>query len=246
MNGSSKSVDAVVRFLRSAFYPEDVKCILCGGELKEYSRYGLCADCKLEYNESYCEICGKSVPAQNRFCDRCKTAVYEFDLARSSMLYKDNAAKLVQMLKYNDARYLARYMSEFMADTYYANDMGSDVVTSVPMHVKHLRGRGYNQSELLARELSKRIGIPYKRLLVKNVVTESMVGLGRSERIKLIKGSMSAFPDIDVVGKKVLLADDVITTGSTAGECARVLKENGAAKVFVLTFASSVGKPKLV
>ena len=152
----AKFGDKFVKFLRRAFYPEDIKCIVCGRELSEYSRYGLCSSCKLEYNENYCEICGISVPAQNRICDRCKSVTYEFDMARSSMLYRDNAAKLVQNLKYNDARYLARYMSEFMADTYYEQHMEAEVVTSVPMHIKHYRSRGYNQSELLAREVSER------------------------------------------------------------------------------------------
>ena len=246
MNGSSKFIEKLIKFTQTAFYPEDIKCIVCGCELREKNRYGLCENCKLEHNESYCEICGKSVPPQNRICDQCKGIDYEFDFARSSMLYKDAAAKLVQRLKYHDARYLARYMSEFMADTYYEQNMEAEVVTSVPMHVKHLHQRGYNQSELLAREVGKRIGLPYEKLLIKTVKTRSMVGLGREERIKLIKGSMKLFENCDVKGKKVLLIDDVITTGSTSGECARVLKENGAQSVYVLTFSSSVSKPKLI
>ena len=236
----------LAKFLRTAFYPEDIKCISCGRELREYTRYGLCPNCKLVYNDTFCEICGRPVPAQNRFCDKCKDTEHEFDLARSSVLYRDDAAKLVQKLKYHDARYLARYMAEFMADVYFAQNMVADVVTSVPMHKSHFRSRGYNQSELLAVELSKRIGLKHERLLMKTVKTKSMVGLGREERIKLIKGSIELLPDANVQGKKVLVADDVITTGATSGECARVLKLGGADKVFVLTFSASVSKPKLI
>ena len=232
-------------FLRKAFYPEDIKCISCGRELSEYTRYGLCPNCKLEYNETFCEICGISVPAQNRFCDKCKIITHEFDLARSSVLYNGDAAKLVQRLKYHDARYLARYMAEFMADVYYTQNIEADVVTAVPMYKSHLRSRGYNQSELLATELGKRIKLPYERLLVKTVKTKSMVGLGREARLKLIKGSIELCPEANLKGKKVLIADDVITTGATSDECARVLKLGGAAKVFVITFSSSVSKPTL-
>lgn len=231
-----------VRIFREFLYPSGIKCIVCDAELSKDTRYGVCPNCKLPYNENYCTVCGRAVPVQNIVCDTCKNVVSPFESARSSFIYGDASATLVHKLKYRNARYLASVMSEFMADTYFSTEWSIDEVTCVPIHRSRFRQRGYNQSELLAREVAARIKKNFVITLEKTVKTKNMVKLNRSERMELIRGSFAAKSGAEIRGKKLLLVDDVLTTGATAGECARVLCANGAESVCVLTFASVAAK----
>lgn len=224
--------------LRDVLYPGGIKCIVCDAELGADNRYGLCETCRLPYNETYCSICGRQVPAQNIVCDECKDETYAFTAARASFIYCDAAATLVHKLKYRDARYLAPVMAEFMVDTFYETDWQVDAVTFVPLHIKRRRERGYNQSELLAQEVAARIGRECKPLLKKTVHTSHMVGLNKAQRKERIHGSFVLAEEANCTDKSVLLIDDVLTTGATANECARVLKEAKCGVVYVLTFAS--------
>lgn len=233
-------------FWRNVLYPRGIKCIVCDEELCENTRYELCPACKLPYNDNYCSVCGRAVLAQNAVCDECKNAVYAFTAARSSFLYSDNAATLVHRLKFRDAKYLAEPMAEFMTDTYYKTQWNAHVVTFVPLHKSRRRMRGYNQSALLAKSFAERAGLPCVNALVKTLKTKNMVGLTRKERQENVRGSFSVSDASLVSGKSVLLIDDVFTTGSTASECASVLKSAGAQDVYVLTFASVPQKIQLV
>ncbi len=227
-----------VKIFREFLYPSGIKCIVCDAKLEKDTRYGVCPNCKLPYNENYCTVCGRAIPAQNIICDTCKNTVLPFESARSSFVYGDASATLVHKLKYRNARYLAPVMSEFMADTYFSTEWNVDAVTCVPIHKSRMRQRGYNQAELLAREVATRIKKDYSELLEKTVKTKNMIKLNRVQRMELIRGSFGAKLGAEICGKKILLIDDVLTTGATASECARVLTANGAESVNVLTFAS--------
>ncbi|WP_251545302.1 ComF family protein [Pumilibacter intestinalis] len=229
---------SLTELIKEIIYPSGIKCIVCGCELDKTVRNCVCDKCKLPLITEYCTVCGRAVPPQNAVCDNCKQREYPFSAARSSFEYNGGAAKLVHRLKYRDARYLAPYMAEYMADTYYSANWKPDIITSVPVHKSRRRTRGYNQSELLACELAKRIGIESEVLLAKTVKTKDLVGQSRAEREETVKDSFALSEKADVKAKSVLLIDDVFTTGSTAAECSRVLIKNGAAEVFVLTFAS--------
>jgi ComF family protein len=116
----------------------------------------------------------------------------------------------------------------------------ADMILPVPIHFMKRIKRKYNQSELLAMELTKLSGIPYEpRILKKIKPTPQQEGLSRGIRLKNVRGSFGAdekYSDL-LRGKKIILADDVLTTGATANECAKVLKKYGAAEVTVLTVA---------
>lgn len=233
--------------LKEIFYPSGIKCIICDAELDRDTRYGICDKCELPYNTSYCSVCGSAIPEQNTICDNCQNTTMPFAAARSSFVYRDSAAKLVHKLKYRDAQYLAPIMAEFMADTFYDTDWAVDVITFVPLFKSRCKARGYNQSELLARNVAGIIKKDCVRLLDKTVKTKSMVGLNRVERRENVKDSFSVTGGVaDYCGKTVMLIDDVLTTGATAGECARVLKENGIREVCVLTFAAGQARKPLL
>ena len=82
-----------VRIFREFLYPSGIKCIVCDAELSKDTRYGVCPNCKLPYNENYCTVCGRAVPVQNIVCDTCKNVVSPFESARSSFIYGDSRSQ---------------------------------------------------------------------------------------------------------------------------------------------------------
>lgn len=116
-----------------------------------------------------------------------------------------------------------------------------DLLIPVPLHPKRLRERGFNQALLLVKELSRRTGIPYQKgLLQKKRPTVPQIDLSGTEREKGVKGSFHIQRKEEVEGKKILLVDDVFTTGATVNECSKVLLSAGAKRVDVLTIAHAI------
>lgn len=215
-------------------FPDDIKCIVCGREMHA-SKYGLCSDCKLDINENYCLRCGRHKIGIGDYCDECASMVLYFDEARSAVSYDGNAKDIVRRLKYGNARYLARFMARYMLDVLLLSDWSADCITFVPMHKTRLKQRGYNQAELLARAVAEWVNVPCEPLLLKVKKTSNQARLNRDERLENLKDSFAAAGSVP---KHVILVDDVMTTGSTASECARMLKKAGASVVYLLTFAS--------
>ena len=224
----------------SVLYPDDVKCVVCGRETYP-SRYGLCDKCKLSLNENYCKRCGRHKVGVNEYCGECSDMTLYFDEARSAVTYDETAKSIIWRLKYGSAKYLARKMAEYMLDTLMTTDWSFDCFTFVPIHRKRQKKRGYNQAELLARALSDITTTPYLSLLQKTKETKNQAKLNRDERLNNLKGSFEAQSS----PAHVVLIDDVMTTGSTVNECARMLKSAGAKVVYVLTFASVPERPML-
>ena len=122
-----------------------------------------------------------------------------------------------------------------------ARDEGWDLIAAVPLHWKRRWQRGFNQSELLAQDLAKRCGVPYARLLKRVRSTVSQAGLSNYKRRHNVTSAFACRRSVlhggDLRGKRVLLIDDVLTTGATAAACARTLKQGGCGRVGVLTLA---------
>lgn len=222
-------------------FPSDVKCIACGKEIAP-NRYGLCEQCGLEINDNYCARCGRHKVGVGEYCDECADMSLFFDEARSAVNFDGRAKALVHRFKYGSAQYLAEYFAEFMLDVLFRSNWDFDAFTYVPMHKKRQKERGYNQAQLLAKALSGRTDAPCSDLLVKSVETPNQAKSNRSERMANLKGSFSCSVKPP---EHVVLIDDVMTTGSTANECSRVLKKAGAKVVYVLTFASVPERPEL-
>jgi ComF family protein len=142
--------------------------------------------------------------------------------------------------KHGDATYMARQLAAWIYRAAETEIKKSDIIIPVPIHFLKRIKRKYNQSELLAMELSKLSGVLYEpRILRKIKSTVQQEGLSRKKRLKNVKGSFgvqAAYSHL-LEGKKVILADDVMTTGATANECSKVLKKHGATEVTVLTVA---------
>ena len=115
---------------------------------------------------------------------------------------------------------------------------GIDVISCVPLSSKRLRKRGYNQAELLAKEISKNLAIPEKQLLKKIKDNPAQSGTDSTkERLSNVSGVYALNDNAEVSGKTVLLVDDIVTTGATLSECARVLRKEGVARVYAVTLA---------
>ena len=139
-------------------------------------------------------------------------------------------------LKYRGIRALAPDMGELLARHMESVRLGADLIVPVPLHRRRERERGYNQAALLARDLSRRTGLPVAPALRRTRDTPPQVAtVGPEERRANIEGAFECVADVR--GRRVLLVDDVVTTGSTMGACATPLKAAGASKVLGLAFA---------
>jgi ComF family protein len=144
------------------------------------------------------------------------------------------AKELIHRLKYERVRAGAKTIARLLADGYVAND---EIITHVPTAGERVRARGYDQADLIARELSKQAGIPYLSLL-NRLGKERQVGQKRADRKLQMKGAFYVRRQPLLVGKSVLLVDDVLTTGATCEAAARALKRAGARSVSAIVFAA--------
>jgi len=214
------------------------RCLLCERPTPQLNV--LCEECiadlpKLEGPR--CAKCQEPLPDSSLdLCRACGTRERWFDRALSLGPYDGAWGKLVRSLKFDKELAVARFLSSRMAD-YLTSERpfgDIDIITYVPMTSRALRERGFNQARLLARGLARRIKVPAMRLLSKVHETAPQARLSARERRANLKG---AFRPIRSLSGKVLLVDDIFTTGSTVEECAHALKSAGCEEVYVLTVA---------
>lgn len=227
-------------------YPNEIKCIVCDNEMPYKNKYELCTNCALERNMKYCNKCGTAIDSMAIYCDKCMNSNRAFDEARAPIVYTDSAKKIIYKLKYGNGAYLAKILANYLADKYYETNWVADYIVYAPMHKQRKKERGYNQAEKLAKETAKLINLEVlKNILIKEKSTINLAKLNSNDREKMIANTITIDNTIDIKDKNILLIDDVFTTGATSNECSKVLKSGGAAKVFVLTFATGRFKPLL-
>ncbi|HTP41835.1 MAG TPA: ComF family protein [Nitrospiria bacterium] len=170
-------------------------------------------------------------------CAACREREPPFDWARSAVAYEGVAASAVHVMKYQRRRLLARPLGELLLPL--AETLGPvDGVVPVPLHAERLREREFNQALALARVVCRETGWPLRWSLLERIrPTRSQVGLDAVERRRNVRRAFRVRDDESAQGERLLLIDDVMTTGSTVHECARVLKRAGASSVQVLTVA---------
>jgi len=176
-------------------------------------------------------------------CGACIADPPRFDRARAAMRYDDAARGLVLQFKHADATHAAPGYAKWMARAGADLIAGCDLIAPVPLHRWRLLWRRYNQSALLAQALGRASGKPVlPDLLIRRRATPSQGRLGRNQRFQNVAGAFALRPVHagKLQGLRVLLVDDVMTTGATVAECAKVLKRAGAASVDVLTLARVV------
>lgn len=221
------------------------RCLSCGASVDRQG--GLCAACWTGLTfvaPPFCACCGLPFEYEAQagvLCGACLAEPPPFARARAVLVYDDGSRPLVLSFKHGDrihaagayAAWLARAGRELLED--------SDLLVPVPLHRLRLFRRRYNQAALLTQALAKQTGVAtIPDALVRQRATPTQGGLGRSERHRNVKGAFRLRGGLSVAGRRVTLVDDVLTTGATLAECARVLTKAGAARVDVLTLARVV------
>ncbi len=231
-------------------FPDE--CRVCARALEEPSRVPVCGTCLGSFRvitAPYCGICGRPMVAgahvgeAGPVCALCRRGVYSFDLARSYAAYDDALLRTITLLKYEAIRPLARRLGERLAEVARADPAVGvpDVVVPVPLHPDRQRERGFNQAELLARGVASRLGLPMEaEALERRKPRPPKLKLSRHERWHAARGAYAAVTGRQFDNRRVLLVDDVFTTGATLDACARALHEAGAAHVTALTVARVV------
>ncbi len=218
-----------------------------------WSRALFCAACAktlLPISSPFCMVCGAPFDAQLQsaeLCAQCRANRYHaappFEASRSLYVFDGAIRQAIHRLKYEGKTALAAPLSHLMRDylttssTRFVETSVLTHIVAVPLHARRQRSRGFNQSELLARELAKRIDVPHQQILRRTRPTTPQVELSLRERATNVQGAFALQPNVNIDGARILLIDDVHTTGATLKECAQVLKAGGAAKVFCLTLA---------
>jgi ComF family protein len=236
---------AAARFALGVVYPPT--CIACGAATGE--PHTLCARCwsAVRFIERpYCERLGTPFEVDLGVALLSPAAVADppvFARARAVARYDDTARDLVHRLKYGDRPELARALGAMMARAGAELLIDADVIVPVPLHRARLWWRRFNQAMALAGAVSRASGVPCDPFLLARVKrTRSQVGLTRAQRGDNLQGAfrVPAGAKPHVAGKRVLLVDDVVTTGATANACSRALLRAGAETVDVLSFARVV------
>ena len=217
----------------------------------------LCPTCTsgfLPVESPQCPRCGmvfKSRQGEDHVCGECLDSPKRFQIARSTGIYKYTLMAAIHCFKYKGKIQLARPLGTllFAAFISFWDKMSIDLIVPVPLHVKKLRMRGFNPSFLLVKDwvrIAEFLHVGFQDIPVDlNVLsrtrwTEPQTGLGRKERLANIKNAFNISNDSKITGKRILLVDDVYTTGATVNECAKVLLKGGAGHVNVLTLARAV------
>lgn len=201
-------------------------CGICNEINKEY----ICENCKSKLNKY----------SINKIIDCRKNKQVYYDYQIKILRYEDIVRKKIIDYKFNEKNYLYKTLEKIILNDkkIFGFLKRYDIIVSVPMYKKRKLERGYNQTELIAKELAKDLNLTVSnKTLKKSKDTKKQSTLTKTERIQNIKNAFVITEASNVENKKVILFDDIITTGSTLNECSRILKKAGAKEVAILTIA---------
>ncbi len=204
-----------------------------------------------------CPVCEEIVDERHQLCESCAKKILKLDTEKNPPApisgvmritkYRNGTRRLLRALKFDsNINVLAALQSilygvisrpeieNFLANVNFA--------TFVPLHEKRLKKRGYNQTELIFKDWLLAQNLPAENLLLRTKNTPHLYSYNPAERKEILKGAFSLIEGVDIAGKNILIVDDIFTTGATSAACAEILKSAGAAKIFMLAFASDFGE----
>lgn len=213
-----------------------------------------CAKLLTPIRSPFCHKCGRPFATRHGVdhkCPDCEMHPFDFDEARAAALYDQTIKTIIHHYKYHGRTELARPMGQLLwtALQFFYDVKALDIIMSVPLHWFRRYRRGFNQAALLVRQLARLAdhqGVNFKsnmfsdKVLIRRRPTVSQTGLGKRQRVKNLKSAFMVPKKRAVVGRHILIIDDVLTTGATADACAKTLKNAGASSVRVLTVARAV------
>lgn len=224
-------------------------CPFCG----KVNHDGICSSCRklvdeLEIHEPRCLKCGKPVRYQEQeFCHDCKTKEHIFDRGAAMWLHKPPVTRAIYQLKYHNQRYYAKELAWEICKKYKSEILRwkPQTIVPVPVHRRRRRKRGYNQAELVAYEIGKLLDIPVvPDFVIRIHYTGYQKKLDPRGRKKNLEHAFAPGIDPERIPadlRRVLIVDDIYTTGNTVDQVAKVLKESGIQKVYFLTISIGQG-----
>lgn len=227
-------------------YPQ--RCPVCQTALSS-GRELMCQNCMFKFREKkrllgpYCPSCKRQLPSLSDGCE-CEESDPALEALFSLGVYDEEMKALIENFKYKRKRRLGSFLSELLSESLLdsAKLPRADFIVAVPLHKRKLRERGFNQSKIIASQLSEKLGIPaLSDSVIRKRNTRTQTGLSREERRKNVKDAFKLTGKVDLKGRRLLLVDDVLTTGATMSECARTLKSAGAERIWGVTLAVASG-----
>jgi ComF family protein len=223
-------------------------CHVCRKFIPAAGELHLCPDCRELMPPIVSPLCVRcGIPfigaGNDHVCGGCSTLPPRFDAARAALAYEGASRDLIHAFKYRNKTHLRRPLALLTIEMLsgFMRSRQPDLIMPVPLHRKKLASRGFNQALLLGEILSQRLEIPLDRHNLRRIRwTEPQVNLAAGDRRANVKGAFAIRDPAPLIGCRVLLLDDVLTTGSTVDECGRVLKAAGASEVTVITVARAL------
>lgn len=221
------------RAVLDALYP--LECAGCGGGGKVIC--DSCAKALPWLVPPFCVVC--AAYSETERCQACANSVRQFDGVRAPFRYEGSVRHAILALKYGGIKAAAPQLGDMMADYLEANPLPGDTLVPIPMHASRRKERGYNQAALLARRVAQRSGMSYQPdVLRRTRRVDPQAGMtSASGRAANVADSVAVSGESDVRGRRIILVDDVATTGSTLDTSAAALKGAGAESVWCLTLA---------
>jgi ComF family protein len=225
------------------------RCAACKEAVLHARRLPICTACLEKFpllDGPLCQCCGRPLPGPAAYgprCFACRRGVYAFDRARSCAPYLEPAITMIELLKRRPIRPLARWLAARLEGVLQQQPelAAVDALVPVPLDRRRRRKRGFNQAELLAGALGRRVHLPVRPGLLRRVKPRpDELLLTRRQRWESTRGAFAVPEGARVDKMRILLLDDVLTTGATLDACARALKQAGAGAVYALTVARAV------
>lgn len=204
-----------------------------------------------------CPVCEEIVDERYQLCENCTKKILKINTEKNPPAplsgvmkitkYHAGTRSLLRRLKFDSNTKVLDTLQKILYTASSHDEIKNflakaDIATFVPLHESRLKKRGYNQTELIFKDWLISQNVPAENLLVRTKATPHLYSYNPQKRKEILKGAFSLVEGVDVRGKNILIADDIFTTGATATGCAEVLKNAGAAKIFMLAFASDFGE----
>lgn len=243
-------LDSFAGALASVVFPSG--CRLCEALLTRPDRLPLCNDCLASFRRLPAEVCARcgqpwtdpgATAASGAVCRECSARGFAFDAARSFGLYEGSLARAIVLLKYEQIEPLGVWFAKRLREVHgeLLQNWEADMVVPVPLHRTRQKERGFNQVDLFGRPLARRLKLPYRPVLLKRERPRPEKHLLHfEERWEAVRGAFVIREGGRVDNLRILLLDDVMTSGATLDACSRALREAGARSVVGLTIARAV------
>ncbi|MCU1268948.1 MAG: ComF family protein [Acidobacteriaceae bacterium] len=251
VRSAASAAALVAQGLFATLFPSD--CRFCATPLTNISRLPVCPSCLMDMvpiTGATCEICGERLGAagfvaEKQICPACQETRQYFTKAAAYGAYDGGLRDLIHLLKYERVAPAAVVLGRMLGEAIQKLRLGADsiLVIPVPLHSSKRRERGFNQAAMIARAALKTNTFSCEfaaDVLERTRPTVSQIGLTRPQRVENIRGAFRVWHPSKVSGRNILLIDDVLTTGTTVSECARILRKAGAEKVWVATVARTL------